>query len=235
MPLLRRMSSLRVPAMSPIELGRQPPRRGRFASTITDAVELVKLAGSLKSKLLLLMNSASIFFSNIASGTSPHRCMYIRILYVCSYVCTTRCVPEVDVFEVREAEELRGEGSRQMIIADVNLMEAMEVTERVGEGSGESVGVEVEHGEVGEEADLLGQRAGEVAVVEVDAGDRSRARVVGRRRAVHAEVVADVGPAPAVRQVLRVVGDRPLQRLQRHVRTLQPRVVRRRRRRRRRR
>uniref|UniRef100_J3LTN7 Uncharacterized protein n=1 Tax=Oryza brachyantha TaxID=4533 RepID=J3LTN7_ORYBR len=72
-----------------------------------------------------------------------------------------------------------------------------------------------------------------VAVVEVHAGHRARARVVGRRRAVHAEVVAHLRPAPAVRQVLGVVRDGALQRLQRHVRLLQPRVVRRRRHRRR--
>lgn len=127
-----------------------------------------------------------------------------------------------------------GEGAGEVVVADVDLVEAVEVAEGVGEGAAEAVGVEVEDGEVGEEAELLREGAGEVAVVEVHAGHRARARVVGRRRAVHAEVAAHLRPAPAVRQVLGVVGDGALQRLQRHVRLLQPRVVRRRRRRRRR-
>uniref|UniRef100_A0A0A9C8P2 Uncharacterized protein n=1 Tax=Arundo donax TaxID=35708 RepID=A0A0A9C8P2_ARUDO len=81
MPLLRKISSLRVPAISPMLLGRQPSNRGRFASTITDAVELLKLSGSVNSKWLLLMNSASIFLSKIAAGTLPQKLLNLMSTY----------------------------------------------------------------------------------------------------------------------------------------------------------
>jgi hypothetical protein len=134
--------------------------------------------------------------------------------------------PDVHVLDVGEAEELRREGPGELVVADVDLVEEVEGAERVGEGAAEAVGVEVEDGEVGQEAQLLGERPGEVAVVEVHGGHRALAGVVGRRRAEHAEVAAHVGPAPVLGQLLGVVRDGALQRLQRHVRLLQPGVVR---------
>jgi hypothetical protein len=133
--------------------------------------------------------------------------------------------PDVDVLDTGEAEELRREGPGQPVVADIDLVEEVQGPERLGEGAAEAVGVEVEDGEVGQQAQLLGERPGEVAVVEVHGGHGALAGVVGRRRAVHAEVVAHVGPAPVLRQLLGVVRDGAPQRLQRHVRLLQPGVV----------
>lgn len=103
----------------------------------------------------------------------------------------------------------------------------------------EAVGVEVDERDVGEEADVVREETGDAAVVEVDAGDGEDVRVVQRRRAEDAGVVAHEGPAPVGGQVLGVLDDGVLPRLQRDVRRVEAvverREVKRRRRRRRRR
>jgi hypothetical protein len=135
---------------------------------------------------------------------------------------------EVDVPEVRQAEDVAREAAGEAVVADVQLVEQPQRGQRVREGAREAVGVEVEQREVGQQAQLLRERPRQVAVVEVEPGHGLRVRVrvaVGRRRAVDAEVGAHVGPAPAPRQVPGVLRDRALQRLQRHVRLVQPRVV----------
>ena len=58
------------------------------------------------------------------------------------------CLPDVDVLDVGEAEELRREGAGELVVADVDLVEEVEGAEGLGEGAGEAVGVEVEDGEV---------------------------------------------------------------------------------------
>ena len=133
--------------------------------------------------------------------------------------------PEVDVLDVGQAEDVLREPAGEAVVADVELVEEAQLGERLRQAAGEAVGVEVEEREVGEQAELLRERPREVAVVEVEPGDGLRVRVVRRRRAVDAEVGAHVGATPVRRQVLGVLRDRPLQRLQRHVRLLQPRVV----------
>lgn len=132
------------------------------------------------------------------------------------------CVPDVDVLDVGEAEELGGEGAGELVVADVDLVEEVEGAEGVRQRAAEAVGVEVEDGEVREEPELLRQRAGKVTVVEVHGRHGARARVVGRRRAVHAAVAAHVRPAPVLCQLLGVIRNGALQRLQGHVCLLQP-------------
>ncbi|KAM0871756.1 hypothetical protein ACQ4PT_039169 [Festuca glaucescens] len=82
---------------------------------------------------------------------------------------------------------------------------------------------------------MVSELAGEASVVEVDAGDGEDARVVGRRGAEHAGVVAYEGAAPVSSQVLGVLGDDVLPRLERDVRRVQALVERRQRQGRRRR
>jgi hypothetical protein len=135
---------------------------------------------------------------------------------------------EVDVLDAGQAEDVLREPAREAVVAEVELVQEPQLGQRLRQPPREAVGVEVQQRQVGEEAQLLRERGGQVAVVEVEAGDGERVRVVRRRRAEHAVVAAHVGPAPAARHVLGVVRHGPLQRLQRHVRLLQARVVRRR-------
>lgn len=84
MLVLRRMSSTSVSAMSPMLGGRQPAS-SVLASTMTDAVELVRLFDDrVTLKRLLLANRASRLSCrpNTASGSSPSNLLKRRSRYL---------------------------------------------------------------------------------------------------------------------------------------------------------
>ncbi|BAT00289.1 Os07g0176400 [Oryza sativa Japonica Group] len=80
-PELSTTSSFSVAAILPTLEGMQPLSL-MLASTMTDAGELPRLAGSSKSKWLSLRKSASIFLSKIAGGTSPQKLLKRRSTYL---------------------------------------------------------------------------------------------------------------------------------------------------------
>uniref|UniRef100_K4ABB5 Uncharacterized protein n=1 Tax=Setaria italica TaxID=4555 RepID=K4ABB5_SETIT len=134
---------------------------------------------------------------------------------------------EVEVLERRQRREERRERAGEEVVADVELEEEPHVLHRPRERAVEAVGVEVEERHVGEEPQVVGEEPRDAAVVEVDAGDGEDVRVVGRRRAEDARVVAHEGAAPVGGQVLGVLGDGVLPRLQRDVRRVEAVVERR--------
>jgi hypothetical protein len=145
---------------------------------------------------------------------------------------------QVQVLERRQRGEERREPAGEEVVAGVELVEEAHVLHGRRQRAVEAVGVEVDERDVGQEADVVGEEPGDAAVVEVDSGDGQDVRVVLRRRAEDAGVVAHEGPAPVGGQVLGVLDDGVLPRLERDVRRVEAVVERRegkRRRRRRRR
>ncbi|KAE8800028.1 hypothetical protein D1007_24504 [Hordeum vulgare] len=122
--------------------------------------------------------------------------------------------PEVEVLERRQGGEERRERAGEEVVADVELVEETHVLHGRRQRAVEPVGVEVEDREVGKEAEVVGEDAGDAAVVEVDARDGEDARVVRRGGTEHAGVVAHEGAAPVSGQVLGVLGDGVLPRLE---------------------
>jgi hypothetical protein len=143
--------------------------------------------------------------------------------------------PEVEVLERRQRREELRERAGQEVVADVQLVEEPHVLHRPRQRAVEPVRVEVQQRDVGEEPQVVGERPRDAAVVQVHAGHREYVRVVGRRRAEHARVVAHERPAPVRSQVLGVLRDGVFPSLQSDVRRVEAVVERRQGQRRRRR
>jgi hypothetical protein len=126
--------------------------------------------------------------------------------------------PEVEVLEHGDLQHDVGERADEAVVADVELVEESEAVEALGDDAAEAVGVDVEEGEVAHEAELGGEVPRDVAAVEVDARDDGDFGVVEGLGARDAEVGAHIGSDPAAGEVLWVGVDGVAPGLERGVR-----------------